>query len=213
MAVSLKKGTGVNLNKISNDSDKNTLEQVVIGLGWDEAEKPALFSSRGGKTEEIDCDASAILCGSNGKLLSGKALAGPNKLDKDIVYFGNLQHYSGCVRHGGDNLIGGGDGDSEQIFIDLKSLPSAYKKIVFIVNIYEAYQKKQHFGLVKNAYIRILNSDTKEELCRYDLTDGYDGYTAMIFGELVKDEDGWTFKAIGEGTKDVGILHTVKKFE
>ena len=112
---------------------------------------------------------------------------------KDVVYFGNLNHKSRAVNHMGDNLTGAGDGDDEQIVIDLSSLPSEYDRIGIVVNIYQARERNQHFGLIQNAFIRIVDADNHQEMCKYNLSENYTGMTAMIFGELYKNNGVWKF--------------------
>ena len=196
MSVNLQKGQKVELRK----SGGGTLNRVMVGLGWDEVEQQrrGFFAP---KPQDIDCDASAFLC------VDGR-IAGTS----DIVYFGNLKHSSGCVRHMGDNLTGAGDGDDEQIMVDLASLPSRYDKIVFVVNIYQAAQRKQHFGLIKNAFIRICDADTGQELCKYNLSENYNNMTAMIFGEMYRYNGAWKFNAIGQATTDNRITDLAKRF-
>ena len=145
MSVSLQKGQKVSLSK-----DNQGLAQVIVGLGWDEVKRKGGLFSR--KPQAIDCDASAILL-KNGKLC-GK---------EDLVYFGNLRHKSDAVMHQGDNLTGAGDGDDEQIFVDLKAIPESVDKIAFTVTIYEAQERRQNFGQVSNAYIRIVDEDTNQK--------------------------------------------------
>ena len=181
MSISLQKGQKVSLSKESAG-----LSTVLIGLGWDEAKR------RGGlfglKPKPIDCDASAFLL-KNGKLA-----------DKtDIVYFGNLHHKSGTVQHLGDNLTGEGDGDDEQIKIDLSKIPANITKIAFTVTIYDAEARRQNFGQVSNAFVRIFNEVTGEEILRYDLGEDFSIETAVVFGELYKNGDEWKFNAIGSG--------------
>lgn len=195
MSVNLQKGQKVDLTK-----GNAGLKSLVVGLGWDEAPKKfSLFS----KQEDIDCDASAILI--NGQ--SGK-LAGPI----DVVYYGQLAHRSGAVHHCGDNLTGAGDGDDEQIIVDLNRVPAEYSKIVFVVTIYQARERKQHFGMIKNAFIRIVDADNGTELCKYNLSENYDGKTAMIFGEVYRYNNEWKFGAIGEPTNDNGIADMAERF-
>jgi len=191
MAVNLQKGQKVNLKKDNGQA----LGKVMIGLGWDpiDADKGGggfLSSLFGGGSADIDCDASVLLC-QGGKVHS---------ID-DVVYFGNLKHGSGAVKHMGDNLTGEGDGDDEQIFVDLNSVPSQFDKLVFVVNIYKAESRKQHFGMIRNAFIRIVD-DNNKEFCRYDLSEKYEGMTAMIFGEIYRYNGEWKFNAIGQATKD-----------
>ncbi len=193
MSVSLKKGQKVSLSK----SAPSGLSKVMVGLGWDPV-KPkggGLLSLIFGSSEpNFDCDASVFLL-SNGKLRG----------NKDIVYYGNLRHSSGAVEHKGDNLTGGGEGDDEEIFIDFNKLPPAYDRLIVVVNIYQAKSRNQHFGMIKNAFIRIVDVKKMQEMCRFDLSDDYSGMTAMIFGELYKENGEWQFSATGEGTIDNSI--------
>lgn len=133
-------------------------------------------------------------------LQNGKLMA-----KEDIVYFGNLTHYTRSVQHMGDNLTGEGDGDDEQIVIDLNNVPQKYDKIVLAVNIYRAYERKQHFGMIKNAFIRLVDARTNSEMCIYNLTENYSGKTAMLFGEVYRYNGEWKFNAIGQGTGDGSI--------
>lgn len=195
MSVSLQKGQKVSLSK-----DNAGLSKVMIGLGWDEVQqkKKGFFSA---KPQDIDCDASAFL------LIDGKL-----RDKKDIVYFGNLRHPSGTVQHMGDNLTGAGEGDDEQILVDLAQVPSEYDRIVVVVNIYQAVQRKQHFGLIQNAFIRLVDGSNNTEMCRYNLTDDYSGMTAMIFGEVYRHNGEWKFNAIGQGTTDPGIGELANRY-
>ena len=185
MSISLQKGQKVNLSK-----DNAGLSKVIIGLGWDEVQQ-----TRGGlfakKPKPIDCDASALL------LINGKLT---NK--SDIVYFGNLRHKSGAIQHMGDNLTGAGEGDDEQIIVDLSNVPAEYDRIVLVVNIYQAVQRNQHFGMVQNAFIRLVDARTNNEMCKYNLTENYSGLTALIFGEVYRHNGEWKFNAVGHGTND-----------
>lgn len=194
MSISLQKGQKVSLSK-----ENAGLSKLLIGLGWDEVKQSRGFFAP--KPQPIDCDASAILL-QNGKLM-GK---------KDLVYFGNLKHSSGAVSHMGDNLTGAGDGDDEQIMVDLNSLPLCYDKIVIVVNIYESTARKQHFGLIKNAFIRLVDASKGVEMYKYNLTEDYSGRTAMIFGEVYRHEGEWKFSAIGQGTNDPGLGELIKKY-
>jgi stress response protein SCP2 len=146
MSISLQKGQKVNLSK-----EKAGLSTVMVGLGWDEVERKRGFFAP--KPQPIDCDASAILL-KNGKL-AGK---------QDLIYYGNLSHKSGTVQHMGDNLTGAGEGDDEQIVVNLAKMPSEYDRIVIVVNIYQAYQRRQHFGLIKNAFIRLVDARNNQEI-------------------------------------------------
>lgn len=194
MGVSLQKGQKVSLTK-----DNAGLSRVVIGLGWDEVQQKRGFFAP--KQQEIDCDASAFL------LADGK-LRGVD----DIVYFGNLRHKSGTVQHMGDNLTGAGDGDDEQIVVELDRVPAEYDRIVLVANIYQADKRKQHFGMIQNAFIRIVDSRNNQELCKYNLSDNYDGMTAMIFGEVYRHNGEWKFNAIGSGTQDIQLGQLANRF-
>ena len=196
MSISLKKGQKVSLSKESGER----LSNVIVGLGWDEAPvKKKLF---GPKPEPIDCDASAF------------ALIGGKIVDKsDIVYFGHLTHKTNCIVHMGDNLTGEGNGDDEQIMIDLAMLPPEYDKIIIVVNIFQARARNQHFGMIQNAYIRIEDGMTHKEFCRYNLTDDYSGSTALVFGEVYRRGNEWKFNAIGQGTTDNSIDELAKKYK
>lgn len=194
MSVNLQKGQKVELRK----SDGGSLRRVMVGLGWDEVKQTRGFFAP--KPQDIDCDASAFLC-MGGRLTS----------NQDVVYFGNLRHGSGAVAHMGDNLTGAGEGDDEQILVDLSVLPGQYDKIVFVVNIYQAAQRRQHFGMIQNAFIRICDAETNQELCRYNLSENYDGMTAMIFGELYLYKGQWKFNAIGQPTRDNSISELADK--
>ncbi len=194
MAVSLQKGQKISLSKESAG-----LSSVTVGLGWDEAkQKRGLFAK---KERAIDCDASAILL-TDGKLV-GK---------EDIVYFAHLKHSSGSVIHKGDNLTGAGAGDDEQISVDLNRVPYNVDRIVFVVNIYQALQRNQHFGMIKNAFIRIVDNRNNTEICRYSLTDDYSGCMAMIFGEIYKHNNEWKFNAVGQGTPDTSLSELANRF-
>ena len=192
MAISLAKGQKISLTKESTG-----LRNVKIGLGWD-AVKKGFFSRK----KDIDCDASVIILGADGKL----------KSNEDIVYYGNLCHKSGSIKSQGDNRTGAGEGDDEQILIVLDSVPEEYEKLEFVVTIYEAKERQQNFGLINNAYIRVIDADKNIEICRFALTDDYSGMTAMIFGEMYRHNNEWKFNAIGQGTWDGSISEMAKRF-
>ena len=176
MAISLKKGQKVDLTKTNPG-----LKEVMIGLGWD------VKRYDGGK--DFDLDASAFLLGAGGKVAS----------DDDFVFYGNLKHKSGSVEHLGDNLTGAGEGDDEEIKINLSQVPEDIQKIDFTVTIYEAAERNQNFGQVENAFIRVVNAANGEELVRYDLTEDYSIETAVVVGELYRHGTEWKFNAIGSG--------------
>lgn len=194
MSVSLQKGQKVSLSK-----DNTGLSKVLVGLGWDEVkQKGGLFAK---KPQPIDCDASVIML-QGGKLQN----------NADIIYYGNLQHMTGTVQHLGDNLTGAGEGDDEQIVIDLSRVPEEYDRIVVVVNIYHAVKRKQHFGLIENAFIRIVDGRNNKEMCRYSLTDDYSGMTAMVFGEIYRHNGEWKFNAVGQGTNDPGLGELASRY-
>lgn len=198
MAVNLTKGQKVSLVK----ADGKKLTKLMVGLGWDAAvQEGGFFKKLFSGKKDIDCDASVFMC-KGGKL----------KGEEDIVYFGNLKHKSGSVQHMGDNLTGEGEGDDEQIFVDLEKIPADYDKLIFVVNIYKAVERNQHFGMIKNAFIRIVDNETGEELCRYNLTDNYDNMLAMVTGEVYKKNGEWKFNAIGNGTTDSGLSSLSQRF-
>lgn len=176
MPVNLQKGQKVSLTK-----GNPGLKKVVVGLGWD----VNAFDTGG----DFDLDAAAFLLGDSGKV------AGSG----DFVFYGNLKHESGSVQHMGDNLTGAGDGDDEQIKIDLSMVPASITRIAFTATIYEAEARRQNFGQVNNAFIRIYNEENGEEMLRYDLGEDFSIETAVVFGELYKNGDEWKFNAIGSG--------------
>jgi len=198
MSINLQKGQKVSLSK-----DNAGLANIIVGLGWDEVRQSGgmLNSLFGAPKQAVDCDASAIML-RNGKFV-----------DKDdLVYFGNLRHKSGTVNHQGDNLTGAGDGDDEQIIIDLSRVPAEYDKIVIVANIYQAVQRKQHFGMIQNAFIRLVDARNNNEMCKYNLTDNYSGMTAMIFGEVYRHNGEWKFSAVGQGTTDPGLSELCRRY-
>lgn len=176
MAINLQKGQKVDLTK-GNPS----LTKIMVGLGWD--------VNRYDGGADFDLDASAFLLGANGKVIS----------DADFVFYGNLKHNSGSVEHMGDNLTGEGEGDDEQIVVDLSKVPANVEKIAFTVTIYEAEQRRQNFGQVSNSYIRILDETTNQEIIHYDLGEDFSIETAVVVGELYRHNGEWKFNAIGSG--------------
>lgn len=194
MSVKLQKGQKVSLSK-----EHAGLSKIVVGLGWDEVERKRGFFAP--KPQDIDCDAFALLL-QNGKLAD----------KNDIVYFGNLTHYTNSVKHMGDNLTGAGDGDDEQIVIDLNAVPEKYDRIVIAVNIYQAYQRKQHFGMIKNAFIRLVDARNGQEMCIYNLTEDYSNKTAMLFGEVYRYNCEWKFNAVGQGTAEGSIGEFAQRY-
>ena len=202
MAISLQKGQRVDLTK-GNPS----LSKILVGLGWDPVKQKSsggllagLFGGGGGV--DIDCDASVILLGDNDKLRS----------NKDVIYFGNLKSGDGSIQHTGDNLTGDGDGDDEQILIDLSRIPSHIHKLVFVVNIYDCVKRKQHFGMIQNAFIRIVNSNNHPELIHFNLTENYDGKTSLVAGEIYRHGQDWKFAAVGNGTQAASLSDIVRSY-
>ena len=195
MSVKLQKGQKVSLSK-----ENVGLSRIIVGLGWDEVEQKrhGFFAP---KPKPIDCDAFALLL-KNGKLT----------VKEDIVYFGNQTHKSRSVMHMGDNLTGEGEGDDEQIVIDLNQVPSEYDRIVIAVNIYQAEARNQHFGMIKNAFVRLVDARNNNEMCIYNLTENYSGQTAMLFGEVYRYNGEWKFSAIGQGTSDKSIGDFAKRY-
>lgn len=176
MPINLTKGQKVDLTK-----GNPGLKKVMIGLGWD----VNAFDSG----SDFDLDAAAFLCGANGKCPT----------EKEFVFYGNLVHPTECVQHMGDNLTGGGDGDDEEIMIDLDKVPANVEKIAFTVTIYDAETRRQNFGQVSNAFIRIVDSSNNTELIRYDLGEDFSIETAVVVGELYRNNGEWKFNAIGSG--------------
>jgi tellurium resistance protein TerD len=176
MPINLSKGQKVSLTK-----GNPGLKKIMVGLGWD----VNAFDSGA----DFDLDASAFLAGANGKCPT----------EKEFIFYGNLEHSSGCVKHMGDNKTGDGEGDDEQIHIELSKVPANLEKIAFTVTIYEADQRHQNFGQVSNAYIRIIDEATNTELVRFDLGEDFSIETAVVVGELYKNNGEWKFNAIGSG--------------
>ncbi len=176
MAISLKKGEKVNLTK-----DNPGLSKIVLGLGWDINQ----YDTGG----SFDLDSSAFLLGDNGKITN----------ENDFIFYGNLTHKSGALKHMGDNRTGEGEGDDEQIKVDLSAVPENISKIVFTATIYEAEERRQNFGQISNAFIRVYDETTGNEILRYDLGEDFSIETAVVFGELYKNNKEWKFNAIGSG--------------
>jgi len=175
MSVSLSKGGNVSLDKVAPGMSK-----VLVGLGWDE---------RATEGAEFDLDASIFLLKSDGKVRS----------DDDFIFYNNLISSDGSVVHQGDNRTGEGDGDDEAVKIDFSKVPADVDKISVTVTIHDGVNRSQNFGQVANAFIRIVNDDTNEEVARYDLSEDYSVETAMIFGEIYRHNGDWKFKAVGQG--------------
>ncbi|WP_375485081.1 TerD family protein [uncultured Jatrophihabitans sp.] len=175
MSVSLNKGGNVSLTK-----EAPGLTAVLVGLGWD---------ARTTSGADFDLDASALMVGTSGKILS----------DSHFVFFNNLTSPDGSVEHLGDNLTGEGEGDDEEIKVNLVNVPQEVDRVVITVSIYEAESRQQSFGQVRNAYIRVVNQADSAEITRYDLSEDASTETAMIFGELYRNGADWKFRAVGQG--------------
>ncbi|KAA5605856.1 TerD family protein [Roseospira marina] len=175
MAISLNKGGNVSLSK-----SEPGLKKIMIGLGWD---------ARSTDGADFDLDASAFMLGANGKV--------PN--DNAFIFYNNLTSADGSVEHTGDNLTGSGDGDDEAIKVNLDGVPADVHAVAITVTIHDAEARRQNFGQVKNAFIRIVNDETGTEIARYDLTEDYSTETAMIFGEIYRHNNEWKFRAVGQG--------------
>lgn len=175
MAVSLSKGGNVSLSR-----SVPSLKRILVGLGWD---------ARVTSGSDYDLDASAFLLGENGKVRS----------DEDFIFYNQLTSRCGSVEHTGDNRTGAGDGDDEALKIDLENVPEAVKRIVVSVTIDSAEARKQNFGQVSEAFMRIVNLDNDAEIARFDLSEDYSTETAMIFGEIYRHNGEWKFKAVGQG--------------
>lgn len=176
MAINLTKGQKVDLTK-----GNPGLQKIMIGLGWD------INKYDGGS--DFDLDAAAFLVKEDGKVPT----------QDEFIFYGNLKHHSGSVEHLGDNLTGEGDGDDEELKIDLSKVPSEISKIVFTVTIYDAEKRNQNFGQVSNAFIRVVNENTNEELIRYDLGEDFSIETAVVVGEIYRHSGEWKFNAVGSG--------------
>ncbi len=204
MAINLKKGQTINLNK-----DEYDLSKITIGLGWDVKQKEkkggllgSLFG--GAKQEEYDLDAAALLLDKNGKIANlGRSARVQGRevhlVGSDIIFFNNLKHPEGFVYHTGDNLTGDGDGDDEQIIVMLNSLPERYDRVTFFATIYQGMAQNQHFGMVENAFIRAVDARGKE-MARFNLSEGaeYNLMRTVIFAEVYRRNGEWKFRALGE---------------
>ena len=176
MPINLSKGQKVDLTK-----GNPGLNKIMVGLGWD----VNVFDTGAA----FDLDASVFMLGDNSKCIT----------EKEFIFYGNLEHTSGSVKHMGDNLTGEGDGDDEQVLIDLSAIPSNISKIAFTVTIYDAEIRRQNFGQVSNAFIRIVDETTNTELIRYDLAEDFSIETAVVVGELYRHNGEWKFNAIDSG--------------
>jgi stress response protein SCP2 len=199
MGINLQKGQTISLYK-----EAPGLTKLMCGLGWDVVKRSGsgllgAFSN----TPNCDLDASVICLDQNGKV---RDVA-------NVIYFGNLAHKSGAITHLGDNLTGAGDGDDEQVIVDLPRLPQEIKKLVFTVNIYQSIERKQDFSQVKNAFVRLINMSNNQELAKYNLSGSeYKGMTGMIMAEIYNHNNEWKMAAIGNGVKANGLKELMQAY-
>lgn len=199
MPINLQKGQRISLSK-----EAPNLKTLMCGLGWDVAQNQGggIFGAITGRYQ-YDLDASVICLDANGKLTS----------KDNIIYFGNLQHPSKAIIHQGDNLTGAGDGDDEVIIIDLQRVPTQITRLVFVINIYDSVARKQHFGQVENAFVRLVNADNNQELARYDLSGAdYQGMTAMTLAEVYRHNHEWKMAAVGNGFVVSSLGELIKSY-
>ena len=175
MAISLTKGSNINLTQTDPQ-----LKDIKIGLGWDVRKTDG---------ETFDLDASVLMVKADGQARS----------DSDFVYYNHKKSVCGSVHHNGDNKTGEGEGDDESIHVLLDKVPPEIEKLLVCASIHHATEKKQNFGQVLSAFIRLVNKDTDEEVARYDLSENASTETAMVFGEIYRHEGGWKFRAVGQG--------------
>ena len=179
MALNLIKGANINLSKTDA-----LLKNIIVGLGWDVRESDQ---------EIFDLDASILMVGADEQA----------RTEKDLIFYNNKKSHCGSVNHAGDNRTGAGDGDDETIHVFLDKVPAEIEKLIIFVSIHDAEKLKQNFGQVLNAFVRLVNKDTQEEVIRYDLSEAEDTatYTSLIFGEIYRYQGDWKFKAVGRGVK------------
>lgn len=175
MSISLSKGGNISLSKTDP-----SLKQVLVGLGWD---------ARPTDGADFDLDASAFMVKDDGKVRS----------DSDFIFYNQMRSVCGSVEHTGDNRTGAGDGDDEALIVLLEKVPVDIQRIIFTVTIHEAEQRKQNFGQVAHAFVRIVNKESGQEVTRYDLSEDASIETAMIFGEIYRHNTEWKFRAVGQG--------------
>ncbi|MEQ1635616.1 MAG: TerD family protein [Methylococcales bacterium] len=175
MSISLAKGGNISLSKTDP-----TLKNIIVGLGWD---------ARPTDGADFDLDASAFMVKADGKVRS----------DSDFIFYNQTKSSCGSVEHTGDNRTGAGDGDDESLIVLLDKVPADIQRVIFTVTIHDADSRKQNFGQVSNAFIRVVNKDGNAEVARYDLSEDASIETAMIFGELYRHSGEWKFKAVGQG--------------
>lgn len=214
MAISLQKGQGVSLKKSENE-----LSEVTIGLGWDVNDEGIggfLGKLLAKKPEEYDLDAVAFLLDVNGKVVdlgeSGDK-GGPTLKNGDVIFFNSMTHKTGAIWLTGDNRTGAGDGDDEQIVVKLDQLPQQYKKVLFVVQIYQGIKKNQNFSKIKNAFIRAVDKNNRE-MCRFNLSGDttYANCRSLLFAELDRQGSEWKFNAIGKPYPGDSFVEILKEY-
>ncbi|MGB0561902.1 MAG: TerD family protein [Spirulinaceae cyanobacterium] len=198
MAIHLQKG-----QRIALDQAASGLERLWCSLGWDVAERPE--GVRGFFVEQHDCDLDVTVVCLNASQCLGQ--------DEDVIYFGNLRHPSGAITHMGDHLTGGGQGDNEQIVVELGKVPATIQTLVFIVNIYRCYDRHQDFSDIHNAFIRLVDRATEQEIARYHLSGSHHkGMTALKMIALQRLAQGWEVMALGEGMQVAGLKEIIDSY-
>ena len=195
MSINLKKGQRISLKK-----EAPSLSRLMCGLGWDVAKK-----SRGWFSSSVDVDLDAfVICLDKNDKLTNKS---------DIVYFGNLRHLSGAITHLGDNLTGAGEGDDEQIVVDLPQVPSKISKLLFMINIYESQKRKQELSQIENAFVRLVDVSNNKEIARYQLSGSqYQNQNGLILAEVYRQDGEWKMAAIGDAFVAKGIGEIAQKY-
>ncbi|ELR98256.1 TerD family protein [Gloeocapsa sp. PCC 73106] len=195
MGINLEKGQSISLSK-----EAPGLTKLMCGLGWD------LGKNGGGGlfgTSKCDLDVSVLCLDPNDKI----------KDSSNVIYFGNLKHKSGAITHLGDNLTGVGEGDDEQVIIDLSRIPKEINKLVFVVNIYDCIARKQDFSQIKNAFVRLVNTTNNKELAKYNLSGAeYKGMTGMLMAEIYNHNNEWKMTAVGNGIKANGLQEILRNY-
>ena len=200
MSINLEKGQRISLKK-----EAPGLTRVMCGLGWDVGKKVegGLFSSIFNQSQNFDLDSSVLCLNSHDKL----------RTNYDVIYFGNLRHASGAITHLGDNLTGRGEGDDEQIIVDFTKVPGQIHKLIFTVNIYQCLERKQDFGQVNNAFVRLVDMGNSREIACYNLSGKeYQGQTGMIMAEIYRENGEWKLAAIGQGIKVSSLEKLVQRY-
>lgn len=195
MSINLQKGQRISLKK-----EAPSLSRLMCGLGWDVAKK-----SRGWFSSSPDLDLDAfVICLDENQKLSNKT---------NIVYFGNLRHSSGAITHLGDNLTGAGEGDDEQIIVDLPAVPTTINKLLFMINIYDSQKRKQELSQVENAFVRLVDSSNNKEIARYQLSGSqYQNKNGLILAEVYRHNSEWKMAAIGEAFNTTGIGDIARQY-